>query len=151
MLRPSRAARGTLIRPGARRVDRQQTNPKTFDPAHQGRQIMFEKRSERGFQPALPGIERKTLVHGHKTLMTEFRMAQGSVLPLHAHPHEQTGYLIKGRIVLSIGNETREAQAGDSWCVPGGVEHGAEILEDSIAIEVFSPLREDYLPGPDLA
>ena len=35
---------------------------------------------------------------------------------------------------------------GDSWCIGGDVEHGAEILEDSVAVEVFSPVREDYLP-----
>jgi quercetin dioxygenase-like cupin family protein len=42
-----------------------------------------------------------------------------------------------------IGIEQCEAQVGDSWCIPGGVEHGAEILEDSVAIEVFSPVRDD--------
>ena len=51
-----------------------------------------------------------------------------------------------GKIRLSIGAEEFEAQPGDSWCIPGGVEHGAEVIEDSVAIEVFSPVREDYLP-----
>ena len=108
---------------------------------------MFEKRSDRGYRPALDGIERKTLVHGQKTLMTEFRLRKGAVLPRHSHPHEQTGYLVKGRIRLLIGTEEYEAQVGDSWCIPGGVEHGADILEDSVAIEVFSPVRDDYVPG----
>ena len=35
---------------------------------------------------------------------------------------------------------------GDSWSIPGGMPHGAEVLEDSVAIEVFSPVRDDYLP-----
>ena len=106
---------------------------------------MFTKGNGNGYQPTLEGIERKTLVHGDETLMTEFRRGQGAVLPRHVHPHEQTGYLVKGRIRLSIGTEEYEAQAGDSWCIPGGFEHGADILEDSVAIEVFSPVREDYL------
>ena len=63
-----------------------------------------------------------------------------------AHPHEQTGYLVRGRLRLSIGTEQYEATAGDSWCIAGGVEHAADILEDSVAIEVFSPVREDYMP-----
>jgi quercetin dioxygenase-like cupin family protein len=109
---------------------------------------MFEKRSHNGYLPVLDGMERKTLVHGQNTLMTEFRLRQGAVLPRHYHPQEQTGYLIKGAIRLSIGDESYNAQAGDSWCIPGGIEHSAEILEDSIAIEVFSPVRDDYLPGP---
>lgn len=78
--------------------------------------------------------------------MTEFRLRKGSVLPRHAHPHEQTGYLVQGHLRLRIGTETFEVRPGDSWCIPGGVEHGAQILEDSVAVEVFSPVREDYLP-----
>ena len=81
---------------------------------------MFEKRCGSGYRPALDGIERKTLVHGEKTLMTEFRLRKGAVLPRHSHPHEQAGYLVKGRIRLSIGTEEQEAQVGDSWCIPGG-------------------------------
>jgi quercetin dioxygenase-like cupin family protein len=108
---------------------------------------MFQKRSNDGYYPALEGIERKTLVHGEKTLMTEFRLRKGAVLPRHSHPHEQTGYLVSGRIRLLIGSTECEAQTGDSWCISGGVEHGAQILEDSVAIEVFSPVRDDYLPG----
>lgn len=107
---------------------------------------MFEKNSDRGYSTPLEGIEQKTLVYGEKTLMTEFLLKKGSTLPRHAHPHEQTGYLVKGRIRLSIGTEKYEAQPGDSWCIPSGVEHGAEIIENSVAIEVFSPVREDYLP-----
>ena len=107
---------------------------------------MFEKHSKNGYHLALIGIEQKTLVYGEKTLMTEFLLKKGSNLPRHAHPHEQTGYLVKGRIRLLIGAEGFEAQPGDSWCIPGGVEHGAEVIEDSIAIEVFSPVREHYLP-----
>ncbi|MEW6172913.1 MAG: cupin domain-containing protein [Bacillota bacterium] len=108
---------------------------------------MFEKHSESGYGLVLDGIEQKTLVYGAKTLMAEFLLRKGSTLPRHAHPHEQTGYLVKGRIRLSIGAEEYEVQPGDSWCIPGGVEHGAEIMEDSVAIEVFSPVREDYLPN----
>ena len=107
---------------------------------------MFSKRNSSGYKQAIAGIRMKTLVFGDKTLFTEFLLDKGSVLPKHAHPHEQTGYLLSGRIMLSIKGRTFEAQPGDSWCIPGNVEHGAEILEDSVAIEVFSPVREDYLP-----
>ena len=107
---------------------------------------MFTRHDEAPFAPALPGIERRTLSHGERTLMTEFRLHGGCVLPAHVHPHEQTGYLVSGRMRLRIGSEDRELAPGDSWCIPGGVEHGATILEDSLALEVFSPVREDYLP-----
>jgi quercetin dioxygenase-like cupin family protein len=78
--------------------------------------------------------------------MAEFHLAAGHQLPAHVHPHEQTGYLVRGRIRLRIGDEVRELAAGDSWCVPGGVEHSADLVEDSLAIEVWSPVREDLLP-----
>jgi quercetin dioxygenase-like cupin family protein len=65
---------------------------------------------------------------------------------MHAHPYEQTGYLVKGRIRLTIGADVHEVSPGDSWCISGGVLHGAEIIEESVAVEVFSPVREDYLP-----
>jgi len=108
---------------------------------------MFEKKSEVGYKRAKAGIEQKTLVYGEKTLMVEFRLHQGASLPLHAHPHEQTGYLVSGRIRLTIGEVTHEVSSGDSWCIGGGVRHGAEILEDSVALEVFAPVRKEYLPA----
>lgn len=108
---------------------------------------MFYKRAQDGYRQVLEGIQVKTLVYGDKTLLAEFRMEKGSLLPRHTHPQEQTGYLVSGRIRLSIGDETFEVEPGDSWCVPGDVVHGAEILADSIAVEVFSPVREDYLPA----
>jgi len=107
---------------------------------------MFYKRVDSGYKQALEGVELKTLVYGDKTLCTEFRLEAGSKLPRHRHPHEQTGYLVSGRIRLSIGEDMFEVASGDSWCIPSNVEHGAEILMDSVAVEVFSPVREEYLP-----
>jgi len=107
---------------------------------------MFQKHVESGYTRAVPGIEQKTLVYGERTLMTEFLLKKGSRLPRHSHPHEQTGYLLKGRIRLSIGPEENDVESRDSWCIPSGIEHGAEIVEDSVAVEVFSPVREEFLP-----
>ena len=76
----------------------------------------------------------------------QLRGAHEPSLPAHAHPYEQTGYLVKGRIRLKIGGAEFDAREGDSWSIPTNVEHGAEIVEDAVAVEVFSPVREDYLP-----
>jgi len=107
---------------------------------------LFYKANQGGYKIVLPGIKLKTLVYGEKTLFTEFRMDAGSVLPRHAHIHEQTGYLIEGNIRLRIDEQVFEVEKGDCWSIPGNMEHGAEILKDSVAIEVFSPVRDEYIP-----
>jgi len=110
---------------------------------------MFDFYQESGYTERLPGIWQKTRVFGVNTLMAEFLLNRGSILPVHAHPYEQTGYLVKGRLRLRIGEQEWEVGPGDAWCIPLNVEHGAQVLEDSIAVEVFSPVREDYLPKSD--
>jgi quercetin dioxygenase-like cupin family protein len=107
---------------------------------------MYKIGNNEGYRQALEGITQKTLVYGEQTLMAEFRLAQGAQLPLHSHPHEQTGYLVRGRLKLTIGSDSHDVMPGDSWCIPGGVGHCAEAREDSVAVEVFAPVREDYLP-----
>jgi quercetin dioxygenase-like cupin family protein len=67
-------------------------------------------------------------------------------VPPHKHPHEQTGYLVSGRIRLTVGDDVFDVSPGDSWNIPGDVEHRAAVVEDALAVEVFSPPREDYLP-----
>jgi len=49
-------------------------------------------------------------------------------------------------MILTIGGEVNEMQEGDSWVIPGNVMHRAKIIADSVAVEIFSPVREDYLP-----
>lgn len=109
---------------------------------------MFYKKStsQSSYQSPADGVQLKTLVHGESTLLTEFKLEKNKDLPMHSHPHEQTGYLVSGKIKLTIGNDVFEVDPGDSWNIPGNVEHGAKTIEDAIAIEVFSPVREDYLP-----
>ncbi|MBT8362032.1 MAG: cupin domain-containing protein, partial [Deltaproteobacteria bacterium] len=87
-----------------------------------------------------------TLVHGEKTLMGQFQIRRGAVIPVHSHPHEQTGIMLSGKLRFTVEGEVIDIESGDSWCLPGGVEHSAEALEDCVVIEVFSPVREDYLP-----
>lgn len=107
---------------------------------------MFAHHDESGYLESLPGITQKTLVFGKNTLMTEFRLKKDVVLPRHTHPHEQTGYLVTGHMTLRIGDKEADIRPGDSWNIPGTVEHGATIHDDSVAIEIFYPVRTEYLP-----
>lgn len=106
----------------------------------------FAPRSADGHAQVLPGISQKTLIYGDKTLMAEFRLQAGSQLPEHAHPYEQTGYLVAGHIRLRIGDAIQDVRPGDAWCIPMNAPHGAQIVADSTAIEVFAPRRDDYVP-----
>ena len=108
---------------------------------------MFRKGEDgRGYKELIEGISIKTLVYGKKTLTAKFQLRKGANLPVHKHPHEQTGYLVSGKMEFTIGGERHLTEPGDSWCIGGNIHHSAEVLEDSVVIEVFSPLREDYLP-----
>ncbi|MRR16886.1 MAG: cupin domain-containing protein [Deltaproteobacteria bacterium] len=108
---------------------------------------MFCRKNAEGYYSRIKGIDQKTLVFGERTLLAEFRLKEGSVIPPHSHPNEQTGYLVSGHMVFTAGDEQFDARPGDSWCIAAGVEHSADVITDSVAVEAFSPVREDYLPN----
>jgi quercetin dioxygenase-like cupin family protein len=93
---------------------------------------------------ALPGLDRRTLGCSERLLIAEFRAAPGVDVPRHSHPHDQVGYVVSGEVQLTIGDETVRCAPGDSYAIPGGVEHGARFLSQCVVIDCFSPPREDY-------
>ena len=107
---------------------------------------MFKKSSAGKHTELIEGVHLKTMVYGDQTLLTEVRMDNGAVIPPHKHPHEQTGYLVSGHMDFLVNGEHHIAKPGDSWNIAGDLEHGATALEESVVVEVFSPVREDYLP-----
>jgi len=108
---------------------------------------MFSKGQEdkSNYKEIAEGIFMRPLVYGDQTLLTEIRFSQGSVIDFHEHPHEQTGYLVKGKFQLTVEGREYQVEPGDSWCIKGGKSHKAEFQEESLAIEVFSPPREEYM------
>jgi quercetin dioxygenase-like cupin family protein len=93
----------------------------------------------------LPGVVRRTLNAGQRTMLIEVSLDEGAVVPWHTHPHEQVGYLVSGRLLFELGEEERlELGPGDSWLVPSGVPHQATALEPCRLVDVFSPPREEY-------
>jgi len=106
---------------------------------------MFQKSSDAKAVTMLPGITRRTLTYGDRMLLVEFSIKAGSVFPEHSHSYEQIGYLCKGSGRLWIGEQSSEIRPGSSWCIPSDVPHKAEFTEDAIALDIFSPVREDYL------
>src|SRR5512146_1508907 len=80
-----------------------------------GDSMTIHRRSDSVPVQALPGITRRTLVHGPQMLTCEFTLQQGHDLPIHTHPHEQTGYVVSGRIRLHIDSQSFELGPGDSY------------------------------------
>ncbi|MBK8252017.1 MAG: cupin domain-containing protein [Polyangiaceae bacterium] len=94
---------------------------------------------------AFENLERKVHAFNDKLMLTEHHMAKGSVFPRHSHPHEQLAYLVSGHIKVCCGDYTFEGRAGDSFVVRGGIEHQVWAIEESVALDIFTPVREDYL------
>jgi quercetin dioxygenase-like cupin family protein len=94
------------------------------------------------------GIERQMII-GEKLMICRLRFAPRIVTPAHDHPHEQITFVEKGRVLFTIGNEERIAEAGDVLHFPPNSWHGATMLdEEVILIDIFSPVREDFLTPP---
>lgn len=92
----------------------------------------------------LPGVTRRLVSAGERMMAVRFDLFQGSDLPSHSHPHEQIGFVVSGSLRLTVGDETRLLKEGDGYSIPSGVVHSAQAVEDTVAIDVFSPPREDY-------
>ena len=88
----------------------------------------------------------RPLAWQEKTILCEFNLEKGFKIPSHQHPYEQTGYLLSGKLNFRIDQIWHISEAGDSWSIPENVEHEVEILENAIVLELFSPIRPDYLP-----
>ena len=106
---------------------------------------MFKPRSDSKPVEMFPGVVRRTLASGDRATVVEVTVAKGTAVPVHQHDHEQVGYVARGRLLFEIGGETRELVEGDSYLALSNVPHGVTALEDSIAIDIFSPPRTEYL------
>ena len=92
-----------------------------------------------------PGIERQMIV-GETLMICRLRLGPKVVTPAHDHPHEQMTIVERGRVLFTVGDEQRFAQAGDVLHFPPGIWHGATMLEEEvILVDIFSPIREDFL------
>ena len=92
-----------------------------------------------------PGVEIRTTA-GSSMMLSVVHFEPGSVVTEHAHPHEQMGYLVSGRLEFTIGGLTRVLGPGDQWKIPGGVRHTVRAIDGpAVALDVFHPIREDYL------
>ena len=83
-------------------------------------------------------------IHSEKMTMAYWRFQEGTVIPEHAHPHEQITTVVEGAFKLVIGGVEHHLDTGCAVIIPADVPHSGIALADSYLIDVFHPVREDY-------
>jgi quercetin dioxygenase-like cupin family protein len=92
------------------------------------------------------GIERQ-MIWGHRVMVCRLRFRPHVITVVHTHPHEQITIVERGRLRFTIAGVERVASAGDVLYFSSHVAHGATVLDEEVVlIDIFSPVREDFLP-----
>jgi len=94
----------------------------------------------------LPGITRRTLAFSEHLMLCQYTAKKGSKFPLHNHPAAQIGYVISGhlRFIGATDADAFDAVAGQSYVFNPYEQHGADVLEDSTIMEIFTPCRDEF-------
>lgn len=95
-----------------------------------------------------PEIARQ-VIHGEKMTVARFFLKKGAVVPEHSHANEQITMLEQGRVRLIISGAEKLAVAGQVIVIPPNAPHKVVALEDSVAMDLFAPVREDWIRGDD--
>jgi len=101
-------------------------------------------------EPVTSEISRQ-VVTGQNEMMARVLLKKGAVVPTHSHVSEQITYILEGALRLWIGSPEEEVtvRPGSFVVIPPNVPHRAEALEDTVDVDIFSPIRQDWLDGTD--
>jgi len=91
------------------------------------------------------GVSRKILAYSSEMMVVEVRFEEGGIGALHTHPHVQCTYVKSGCFRFTIEGEDVEVKEGDSISFPSNIRHGTLCLEKGTLIDIFTPMREDFL------
>ena len=92
------------------------------------------------------GVKRKILSYRNNLMTVELTFPKGATGAKHSHPHEQIGYIVSGSLIYQEeGQEDKILHTGDTYYVAPNIVHGVEILEDTKLLDIFTPMREDFL------
>ncbi len=94
-------------------------------------------------------LSRRQVIHTDRVTIARFDLRKGAQVLEHSHPNEQISMIQSGRILFVLPGEERILESGDILRIPPNVPHSAEALEDCVAVDIFSPRREDWLRGED--
>ena len=91
------------------------------------------------------GVRRQVLGFNDALLLARAEFDEGAVGYAHDHPHSQLTYVESGVFEFMVGDEKKRLQAGDCAYIPPGLEHGARCLEAGVLLDIFNPVRDDFL------
>lgn len=91
------------------------------------------------------GIRRKIMSWDDKLMLVRVEFQKNGIGVLHQHYHSQITHVESGVFEVEIGGEKRKLSAGDAYYIPPNVLHGCVCLEAGVLIDVFSPMREDFI------
>jgi quercetin dioxygenase-like cupin family protein len=109
---------------------------------------VFQVDNETPWENPTPGIQRQVYGYDDKIMLVKAKFEKDAVGSLHQHHHSQVTYVESGVFEMTIGDEKKIIRKGDGYYVPPHVIHGCVCLEAGMSIDVFSPLREDFLLQP---
>ena len=93
-------------------------------------------------------ISRK-IVTGEREMLAQVYLKRGALVPIHSHDAEQMTYVLQGALKFLIGGEEITVREGEVLHIPSGIPHQAEALDDTFELDLFSPIRTDWLDGTD--
>jgi quercetin dioxygenase-like cupin family protein len=99
-------------------------------------------------EPLNPLITRQ-YVTGSNIMLARLVLKKGARVPMHQHIHEQVSHVVEGALNFLIEGGEVTVRAGEILCIPPQVPHGVIALEDSVALDIFNPPREDWIRGDD--
>jgi len=105
----------------------------------------YFKNSEIPIEKMTEGISRQIMGYDTNLMVVKVFFEKGAIAGLHKHPHQQIGYIEKGKFEFEIGDKKMILEKGDSFIASSNIMHGAKCLEQGIIIDTFSPKRDDFL------
>lgn len=91
------------------------------------------------------GVVRRVLAYSGSVMCVENTFQKGAVGALHSHPHTQITYVAEGAFAFTIDGETKIVRKGDALLKENGVVHGCTCLEAGVLVDIFAPMREDFV------
>ena len=91
----------------------------------------------------------RRVIHSERMTTAQICLRKGGVVPRHSHENEQISHVLKGTLLFQFDDREVTAGAGDLVEIASHEPHRVVALEDSVAMDVFQPVRQDWLQGDD--